>query len=64
MRARLYQYPRGVNRGGIPLQGKVAPTMSSSSWNNNVFLIEMYEEDDNGSVPLGRRPQAGEQKQG
>lgn len=39
MEVKLYQYPRGANKGGI-LQGDICPTISTSSWENNCLLIE------------------------
>lgn len=36
---KFYQYPRGVNPGGI-LKVEHCPTISTSSWENNCFLIE------------------------
>lgn len=38
----FYQYPRGNNDGGR-LDTDVCPTISTSSWQYNVFLIEEYE---------------------
>lgn len=37
---KMYQYPRGVNKGGI-LKHDHCPTISTSSWQNNCFLVEM-----------------------
>lgn len=39
---KMYQYPRGVNRGGI-LDVDICPTISCSSWEHNCLLIEIYE---------------------
>lgn len=39
MEVKLYQYPRGFDKGGL-LQGDICPTISKSSWENNCFLIE------------------------
>ena len=39
----LYQYPRGVNPGGI-LNVDICPTISCSSWQNNCLLIEVIYE--------------------
>lgn len=39
MEVKLYQYPRGFNKGGL-LQGDICPTISKSSWENNCLLIE------------------------
>lgn len=39
---KFYQYPRGVNRGGV-LDVTWCPTISISSWENNCFLIEIDE---------------------
>lgn len=36
----MYQYPRGVNEGGV-LNTDICPTISCSSWQNNCFLIEI-----------------------
>ena len=44
MQYKMYQYPRGVNEGGI-LDTDVCPTISSSSWQNNCFLIEINDEE-------------------
>lgn len=40
MKYKMYQYPRGVNEGGV-LNTDVCPTISCSSWQNNCFLIEI-----------------------
>ena len=37
---RMYQYPRGDNEGGV-LKTDTCPTISSSSWQTNCFLIEI-----------------------
>ena len=42
MRYKFFQYPRGVNKGGI-LNTEICPTISTSSWENNCFLIEIEE---------------------
>lgn len=43
---KMFQYPRGNNRGGV-LNTDICPTISCSSWENNCFLIEiMYEPSD------------------
>lgn len=42
MRYKFYQYPRGANKGGI-LKTEICPTISTSSWENNCFLIEIME---------------------
>lgn len=39
---KFYQYPRGVNKGGV-LNTQVCPTISCSSWENNCLLLEMEE---------------------
>ena len=44
MKYKMYQYPRGVNEGGV-LNTDVCPTISCSSWQNNCFLIEIEDED-------------------
>lgn len=36
---KMFQYPRGVNKGGI-LNVDICPTISCSSWENNCLLIE------------------------
>lgn len=43
MRYKFFQYPRGVNKGGV-LNTEICPTISTSSWENNCFLIEIYED--------------------
>lgn len=35
----LYQYPRGCNKGGI-LNGDISPTVTSNSWQHNLFIVE------------------------
>lgn len=42
MRYKFFQYPRGVNKGGV-LNTEICPTISTSSWENNCFLIEIDE---------------------
>lgn len=42
---KMWQYPRGVNPGGV-LNIDYCPTISTSSWQNNCFLIEIYEDKD------------------
>lgn len=37
---RFYQYPRGVNKGGV-LNTEICPTISTSSWEHNCLLIEL-----------------------
>jgi hypothetical protein len=37
---KMFQYPRGVNEGGV-LNTDICPTISCSSWQNNCFLIEI-----------------------
>jgi hypothetical protein len=44
---KFLQYPRGANRGGV-LDVEICPTISCSSWENNCFLIEIYEEQEVG----------------
>lgn len=39
MEYKFYQYPRGVNKGGV-LNVEICPTISCSSWENNCFLIQ------------------------
>ena len=41
----MYQYPRGVNQGGV-LNVDICPTISCSSWQNNCLLIEVIYESD------------------
>lgn len=36
----MFQYPRGVNEGGV-LNTDICPTISCSSWQNNCFLVEI-----------------------
>lgn len=42
MRYKFFQYPRGVNKGGV-LNTEICPTISCSSWENNCFLIEIQD---------------------
>jgi hypothetical protein len=52
MKYKMYQYPRGVNEGGV-LNTDVCPTISCSSWQNNCFLIEIEDEQqETGETPL------------
>lgn len=44
MKYRMYQYPRGVNKGGV-LNIEYCPTISRSSWQNNCLLIEFIEDE-------------------
>ena len=44
MEYRMYQYPRGVNKGGI-LNIEYCPTISRSSWENNCLLVEIKEDE-------------------
>lgn len=37
---KFYQYPRGVNKGGV-LNTEICPTISTSSWEHNCLLIEL-----------------------
>ena len=37
---KFYQYPRGMNPGGV-LKVQCCPTISTSSWEHNCFLIEI-----------------------
>jgi hypothetical protein len=39
---KMFQYPRGANRG--VLNTDICPTISCSSWQNNCFLIEIEDE--------------------
>lgn len=48
MRYKFYQYPRGANKGGI-LKTEICPTISTSSWENNCFLIEIMEVNERGT---------------
>ena len=41
---KIYQYPRGVNRGGM-LDIEYCPTISCSSWENNCFLVEIKDDE-------------------
>lgn len=52
----LYQYPRGQNKGGI-LSLDYLPTITTSSFENNLYLIEIYEEGNlrNGTVKKQER---------
>lgn len=40
----MFQYPRGVNEGGV-LNTDICPTISCSSWQHNCFLIEIEDEE-------------------
>lgn len=44
MEYKLWQYPRGANKGGV-LNIDISPTISTSSWENNCLLIEIYEQE-------------------
>ena len=44
MEYRMYQYPRGVNKGGV-LNIEYCPTISRSSWENNCLLVEIKEDE-------------------
>ena len=44
MKYRMYQYPRGVNKGGV-LNIEYCPTISRSSWQNNCLLIEFIDDE-------------------
>ena len=47
---KIFQLPRGVNRGGV-LNTDICPTISCSSWQNNCFLIEItYEQQETGDA--------------
>lgn len=47
---KMYQYPRGLNPGGV-LNTDICPTISCSSWQNNCFLIEIiYEQQEVGDA--------------
>lgn len=52
----LYQYPMGHNKGGI-LSLDYLPTITTSSFENNLYLIEIYEEGNlrNGTVKRQER---------
>ena len=41
---KIYQYPRGVNKGGV-LDMEYCPTISCSSWENNCFLVEIKDDE-------------------
>lgn len=45
MEYKLWQYPRGANKGGV-LDVDVCPTISTSSWENNCLLIEYEDQED------------------
>lgn len=47
---KIWQYPRGNNPGGV-LQTECIPAISTSNWQNNCFLIEIYEQQKTGEVP-------------
>ena len=51
---KIYQYPRGVNRGGV-LDIEYCPTISCSSWENNCFLVEFENNNDIQDDSEGRR---------
>lgn len=56
MKIQLYQYPRGKNKGGI-LCLDYLPTITISSFENNLFLIEIKEyEETNNSNKSNARP--------
>lgn len=44
MKIKILMYPRG-NRGGV-VDGEVCPTITTSSWDNNYFIIEYETESD------------------
>ena len=46
MRYKIYQRPRGVNRGGV-LVTNICTTISCSSWQHNVLLILIKNGKDN-----------------
>ena len=48
---KMWQYPRGVNPGGV-LNINYCPTISTSSWQNNCFLIEIEHEDNDSRLLL------------
>ena len=49
---KIYQHPRGVNRGGCR-DGEICSTISKSSWENNYLLVEIvnYEQADKDRLP-------------
>ena len=51
---KIYQHPRGVNRGGV-LDIDYCPTISCSSWENNCLLVEIENKDDIQDDSEGRR---------
>ena len=58
MRYKFFQYPRGVNKGGV-LNTEICPTISTSSWENNCFLIEI-DETERDIRPLAEQGQNGQ----
>ena len=45
MKYKLWQYPRGANRGGV-LNVDVCPTITESTHRNNTLLIEYEDQED------------------
>ena len=50
-KVKILQYPRGVNKGGV-ISIDYCPTISTSSFQHNCFLI-VYEKKDNQEVRHG-----------
>ena len=50
-KVKILQYPRGVNKGGV-ISIDYCPTISTSSFQHNCFLI-VYEKKDNSKVRHG-----------
>lgn len=48
-KVKILQYPRGVNKGGV-IDLDYCPTISTSSFQHNCFLIVFYEKKDNSEV--------------
>ena len=56
-KVKILQYPRGVNKGGGVISVNYCPTISTSSFQNNCFLI-VYEKKDNSEIrESGRKTQ-------
>lgn len=52
MKIKILQLGHGYNGGGI-LDGDICPSITTSSWHHNNFIIEYGTEGDTGSPDMG-----------
>ena len=56
--AMIIRYPHGWNRGGL-FENDYAPAVTTSAWEHNNLLMEIYEEDKDIRIRCAEQPDQG-----